>query len=110
VPVITALSHQIHGPLPASIDLYTRRVTQVWCGFFAAELLGSALLLAVAPIAWWSLFVNVLNAPCLIILLVGEKVTRPFWVTNPPRECFGDMVRMVGWISSKLATTGHGRL
>lgn len=110
VPVITALSHQIHGPLPARIDRYTRRVTQVWCGFFAAELLGSALLFALAPIAWWSLFVNVLNAPCLAILLIGEKVTRSLWVTNPPRERFGDMVRMVGWISSKLATPGQGRL
>jgi uncharacterized membrane protein len=110
VPVITALSHQIHGPLPARIDRYTRRVTQVWCGFCAAELLGSALLLGLAPLAWWSLFVNVLNGPCLVILLVGEKVTRPLWVTNPPRERFGDMVRMVGWISSKLATPGQGRL
>lgn len=108
-PLITALSHQIHGSLPARIDRYTRRVTQVWCGFFAFELVGSGLLLAFAPLAWWSLFVNVLNAPLVALLLIGEKVTRPLWVTNPPHECFADMVTMGRWISAKLAGAGRGR-
>jgi uncharacterized membrane protein len=107
VAVITALSRQIHGDLPPAIDRYTRRVTWVWCLFFLLELAGSALLLGFAPIAWWSFFVNVLNAPLIIVLFLGEKLTRSFWVTNPPHERLTDIVQMVAWVSGKLTKRGH---
>jgi len=105
--VITGMSRQIHGDLPPRIDRYTRRVTWVWCLFFLFEWTGSALLLALAPIAWWSFFVNVLNAPLIVILFVGEKLTRSFWVTNPPRERLADIVQMVAWVSGKLTRRQH---
>lgn len=106
-PVITGMSHQIHGELPARIDRYTRRVTWLWCLFFLFELLGSVLLLAAAPIAWWSFFVNVMNAPLIAVLFLGEKLTRSFWVTNPPRERLADIVQMVAWVSGKLSRRRH---
>ena len=108
VPLITRLSHQIHGALPPAIDRYTRRVTWAWCLFFLFQLLASALLIAFAPVAWWSTFVNILNAPLLAIMLLGEKLTRSFWVTNPPRERFPDMVRMVTLVKAQLAQRDHG--
>jgi len=101
-PVITALSHQIHGDLAPNIDRYTRRVTWSWCLFFLFELAGSALLMAFAPVAGWSFFVNVLNAPLIAVLFVGEKLTRSFWVTNPPRERLRDMAQMVAWGGGRL--------
>jgi len=106
-PVITALSHQIHGDLAPTIDRYTRRVTWSWCLFFLFELAGSALLMAFAPVAWWSFFVNVLNAPLIAVLFVGEKLTRSFWVTNPPRERLSDIVQMVAWVSGRLTKRGR---
>jgi uncharacterized membrane protein len=107
MPVITGMSRQIHGDLPPRIDRYTRWVTWVWCLFFLFELAGSTLLLTFAPIAWWSFFVNVLNAPLIFILFVGEKLTRSFWVTNPPRERLADIVQMVAWVSGKLTKRRH---
>jgi uncharacterized membrane protein len=107
VPVITALSRQIHGALAPAVDRYTRRVTWSWALFFLFELVGSAVLMAAAPVAWWSFFVNVLNAPLIAVLLVGEKLTRPFWVTNPPRERLSDIVQMVAWVSGRLAKRDH---
>lgn len=102
IPVITALSHQIHGDLPPAIDRYTRRVTFAWCLFFLFQLAGSALLMAFAPVAWWSFFVNVLNAPLIALLFLGEKLTRSFWVTNPPHERLADIMQMVAWVGGKL--------
>jgi uncharacterized membrane protein len=107
IPTITALSHQIHGDLPPRIDRYTRRVTWAWCLFFLLQLAGSALLMAFAPVAWWSFFVNVLNAPLIAVLFVGEMLTRSFWVTNPPHERLADMVQMVAWVGGKLKKRDH---
>ncbi|GGF46764.1 membrane protein [Aliidongia dinghuensis] len=108
VPLVTRLSHQIHGTLPPAIDRYTRRVTWAWCLFFLGQLLGSALLLWLAPIAWWSAFVNILNAPLLTAMFLGEKMTRSFWVTNPPREHLRDIVRMIVMVKAQMARRDRG--
>ena len=55
---------------------YTRRVTQAWCGFFAAQLLGSAALLLFASPAAWSLFVNVLDGPSVVLMFIAEYTVR----------------------------------
>jgi uncharacterized membrane protein len=94
-PIITVMSHLVHGPLPAAIDRYTRTITWVWCLFFALQLLGSALLMAFAPVVYWSTFVNVLNAPLVAALFLGERLTRHLWVADPPRESLSDMLPLV---------------
>jgi uncharacterized membrane protein len=103
-PIITVMSHVVHGPLPAAIDRYTRTVTWVWCFFFALQLLGSALLMAFAPVAYWSTFVNVLNAPLVAALFLGEKLTRHLWVADPPRETLSDMLPLVALMKSDQAS------
>jgi uncharacterized membrane protein len=107
IPAITALSHQIHGDLPPRIDRYTRRVTWAWSLFFLVQLVGSASLMAFAPLAWWSFFVNVLHAPSIAVLFVGEMLTRSFWVTNPPYERLTDIVQMVALVGGKLKKRDH---
>ena len=102
VPLVTALSHQIHGPLPPTVDCYTRRVTWAWCLFFLLQLLVSACLIAFAPVAWWSAFVNILNAPLLAVMFLGEKLSRPLWVTNPPRERLADIMRMIRLVKAQM--------
>jgi uncharacterized membrane protein len=61
--LITSVARRFHGPIPPWMESYTRRLTAAWCLFFAAQLLGSAGLLAFASFETWSLFVNVLNLP-----------------------------------------------
>ena len=39
--IITRLARKIRGPLPKTVERYTRRVTLAWCGFFTLQLLGS---------------------------------------------------------------------
>jgi uncharacterized membrane protein len=93
-PIVTFFARTIHGDISREIETYTRRVTWVWCGFFGLQLAGSALLLTMAPLSWWSIFVNILNLPLVAALMLGEKVTRRFWVSDPPREYLRDFLRM----------------
>jgi uncharacterized membrane protein len=105
-PIVTYFARVIHGRLAPEIETYTRRVTWVWCGFFALQIACSALLLALAPIAWWSIFVNILNLPLIAALMLGETLTRPLWVSNPPREHLSDVLRMSQLLRQSLKWPG----
>lgn len=105
-PVITYFARTIHGSIAPEIVDYTRRVTWVWCWFFGLELLGSATLLMLAPMAWWSAFVNVLNIPAVVAMLLGERLTRSLWVVNPPHEYWADFLRMPKLLKQRLKNTG----
>lgn len=62
--------------LPASGVAYTRRVTQVWCGFFVvngAIALGTALW---ASEATWSLYTGVIAYVLMGVLFAGEYLVR----------------------------------
>jgi uncharacterized membrane protein len=101
-PVVTYFARMIHGAISPEVETYTRRVTWTWCGFFALQVMASALLLALAPIGWWSTFVNILNIPLIAAMMLGERVTRPLWVANPPREYLSDMLRMPQLLRQRL--------
>jgi uncharacterized membrane protein len=105
-PVVTYFARTIHGSIAPEIEHYTRRVTWAWCWFFSLELLGSAILLMLAPVVWWSTFVNILNLPLLAAMLLGERVTRSFWVANPPHEYLSDFLRMPALLRQRLKNTG----
>jgi uncharacterized membrane protein len=74
--LITRLATYVHGALPDEIKGYTRRVTWAWCLFFAGMALTSVLLFALAPLATWSLFANVLNLPLVAAMYLGEYAYR----------------------------------
>jgi uncharacterized membrane protein len=105
-PIVTYFARTIHGRIAPEIETYTRRVTWAWCWFFGLELLGSAVLLALAPIAWWSIFVNILNVPLLATMFLGERLTRSFWVADPPHEYLSDFLRMPRLVKQGLKNTG----
>jgi uncharacterized membrane protein len=105
-PIVTYFARAIHGRIAPEIEDYTRRVTWVWCGFFALQIAGSIMLLMLAPIAWWSTFVNVLNVPLIAAMMVGERLTRPLWVSNPPREYLSDVLRMPQLLRQSLKRPG----
>ena len=76
VPLVTAVALRLRPALPPAERRYTRTVTAAWCGFFAADLLLSAGLLAWAPHPVWSLFVNVLDLPLVVAMFAGEYAVR----------------------------------
>ncbi|MEF9387515.1 hypothetical protein V4890_18085 [Ralstonia solanacearum species complex bacterium KE056] len=69
--------------LPARAVLYTRRVTQVWCGFFAANALIAALVALYGSRQAWALYNGAIAYALVGLLIVGEiayrkLVVRPY--------------------------------
>lgn len=75
-PLISQISRLINGQLQPEIIIYTRQVTIAWCIFFALQVITSLLLYIFAPIVAWSLFINVLNLPLLILMFLLEHTYR----------------------------------
>ena len=75
-PVLTRLVLKVRGPLPPELLAYTRHVTAAWCCFFAAQLALSLTLFLLAPLAVWSLFINVLNLPLVVAMFAIEYTYR----------------------------------
>jgi uncharacterized membrane protein len=71
-PLVTSMALRLEKSLSPAMMVYTRRVTQAWCGFFAGQLAMSGALLAWAPHAVWSLFVNVLDGPMVALMFAAE--------------------------------------
>ena|SRR6185312_5770997 len=92
--IVTTFARRARGHLPAEVVLYTRRITWLWTGFFAVQLLTSLLLLLFAPFDIWSLFINLCNLPMIGALLCAEYAYRRWrHATNPP-ERLRDMIRV----------------
>lgn len=72
VPLVTAMASRLETDLTPEKAIYTRHVTQAWCCVFAGQLLLSGVLLAFAPHAAWSLFVNVLDGPLVAMVFAVE--------------------------------------
>ena len=92
--VATMLARRSRGHLPPAVECYTRRVTLFWCFYFAMQLAGSLLLLICAPPHVWSLLVNVLNFPLLLVTFCAEYIYRQWRHPTDPPEQWIDMVRM----------------
>ena len=79
-PLITTMAEGVHRRLgqdfPPALALYTRRLTQVWVGYFLAMTLLSALLYALTSWPWWSLFCTVLSPLSVATLFVAEYLWR----------------------------------
>ncbi|MGO8917020.1 MAG: hypothetical protein ACLQJR_14040 [Stellaceae bacterium] len=100
--LVTALSRKMYGSIPPAMAAYTRGVTWAWCGFFAAQLATSLALFLWAPIAVWSVFVNVLNAPLFALMFVAEHACRLVCLADAPRHSLADVVRMIGYIKDGI--------
>lgn len=104
--LITAVARRIHGTLKPEIEAYTRRVTFAWCCFFAGQLAVSASLFAWAPLATWSLFVNVLNLPLLALMFAAEYGYR---VTRYPEHPRASLAAMLKGFSGSALTDARSR-
>jgi uncharacterized membrane protein len=86
VPLCTQLADKIHGPLSASELHYTRRVTVAWVIFFLLNVAATFLLFEFAPSRVWSLFVNFLAAPLILLMFVAEYSVRRRALPQVPRS------------------------
>ena len=100
--LITALARKMHGTIPDDMAVYTRGVTWAWCGFFAAQLAISLALFLWAPVAAWSLFVNALDLPLLVLMFTAEHAYRMAHLSNPPRYTLSDVRRMMRYIKDGI--------
>jgi uncharacterized membrane protein len=101
--LVTMLARKMHATVPDDMAAYTRGVTWAWTLFFAGQLAGSLALLLFAPLADWSLFVNVLNFPLLVLMFAGESCYRTIGLANRPRYNFADMLAIWGHIKASFS-------
>lgn len=100
--LITVLARRMYGDIPSAMAAYTRAVTWAWCGFFVAQLATSLALFLWAPLAVWSVFVNVLNAPLFALMFAAEHACRRFFLADAPRHSPADVLRMIGYIKDGI--------
>lgn len=74
--VVERLARLLEPDLPAERAAYCRRVTWVWCAFFALNGAVAAALAVVAPLAWWALWTGLLSYVAMGLLFAGEVVVR----------------------------------
>ena len=74
-PIIERLARIQHPNLPEQGIIYTRKVTQVWCVFFALNGLVATVTALWSSFAWWSLY-NGFISYCLMGLLMAVE----YWV------------------------------
>lgn len=83
--LITQLARTVHvGELSERKRRYTRQATLAWTLFFLINALISTILWLFAPHEAWSVFANLLSAPLLAAMFIGEHI----WRVNvlPPEE------------------------
>jgi uncharacterized membrane protein len=104
VALITVIARKLHGTIPDDMAAYTRGVTWAWCCFFAAQLVGSLALLLFAPLVVWSLFVNILNFPLIVLMFVAESCYRVVGLKNRPRYGLADMLAIWAHIKASFSS------
>lgn len=75
VPLATGLARRLNPAFHLGMEGYTRGVTAAWCAFFAGQLAGSAVLLAVAP-GWWGWWTGLPGALLVLAMAAGERTVR----------------------------------
>lgn len=100
-PLITRLARRVHGVLPPGVEEFTRGVTRFWCAFFAGQLAVSGLLLAFAPFEYWSLFVNVLNLPLVVLMFAVDYAARAIRFRGQPQVPLSRILRAFNEVTSE---------
>jgi uncharacterized membrane protein len=75
-PLISALAASVHEHFTPAMQAYTRWLTGLWTVYFIGMVAVSALIYALAPWPWWSLYCNVLTPLAAVGLFLVEHVLR----------------------------------
>jgi len=95
VPLCTHWATLVHGPLPTETLRYTRAVTWVWAVFFTLVAVATVLLYVLVRRSVWSLFVNFLVMPGVVLLFATEFLWRRRSLPNAQHASLRDMVRLL---------------
>ena len=68
--------------LPTQAVLYTRKVTQIWCGFFIFNIIVCAVLIAIQNYQWWAIYTGGISYGLMGVLMVGEWLVRQKVIKN----------------------------
>jgi uncharacterized membrane protein len=93
-PLVTQIACHIKGQLPPEILRYTRHVTIAWCIFFVLQVTTSLSLYVFAPVAVWSLFINILDLPLLALMFIAEYIYRTVRFPDHPRTPITQVVEV----------------
>lgn len=74
--LIERLARLQHPDLPPEGVSHTRRVTQIWCGFFVFNAATAALLAWSGKHDWWALYTGIISYGLMGLLFAGEWVYR----------------------------------
>lgn len=75
-PLITIMARRVHGSLTPELEIYTRHVTIAWALFFGLQIAGSILLFFFASLESWSMFINLLSTPLIVVMFLCEYTFR----------------------------------
>lgn len=62
--------------LPPQAIVYTRRVTQLWCGFFLFNIAICTLFILTQQYQWWAIYSGAISYGLMVILFAGEWLVR----------------------------------
>ncbi|MGX2974384.1 hypothetical protein ACWIUH_05000 [Ursidibacter arcticus] len=68
--------------LPHKAVLYTRKVTQVWCGFFIFNIVVSSVLIAIKNYEWWAVYTGGISYGLMGLLMLTEWLVRQKMIKN----------------------------
>ena len=92
-PLCTRFARMVRGTLEPAVVRYTRQVTLAWTLFFAAMVLASVALYALAPIGVWSMFANLAMMPLVALMFVVEYAVRTRRFPHLPHKPMLESVR-----------------
>lgn len=92
--IVTRMARSLHGgQLSLAQEIYTRKVTIVWCVFFGAMAIASTLLFLLAPLTSWSTFANLLGGPLIGLMFAAEYLYRRMIFPQIKQPGMTDMVK-----------------
>lgn len=94
-PLCVHFAEIINGDValpPAHVN-YARQVTVAWVVFFTMIIIVSTLLFFLAPLVIWSIFVNFLTLPLVVLMFLIEYMVRRRVLTDLPIGDLFDAVR-----------------
>lgn len=68
--------------LPPQGVRYTRKVTQVWCGFFIFNIAVCSILIVFEKYNWWAIYTGAISYGLMGLLMIGEWIIRQRVIKN----------------------------
>lgn len=96
IPLITAIADAARGPLTPAMQIYTRKLTQVWCLIFALLIVESLMLISFYNLSVWSWATNFVNYILLAIIFIGEFAFRKKKFPEHDHPTFWDYIKIIG--------------